>query len=100
MNAQRMPDDLDPAFAALADEARRLEPRVVRASTRTSEDFKTVMVIETAGLTTPEVGALSDALWAFRRRRDLTAEFLIVNGTGGAFVPRAPSRWLPWLKSR
>lgn len=44
-------DDLDPDFAALAAEARRLELRVVGVSTRTSEDFKTVLVIETAGLT-------------------------------------------------
>lgn len=90
-----MPDDLDPDFATLADEARRLEPRVRRVSTRTSEDFKTVLIIEMAGLTTPEVGALSDALKAFRRRRDLAAEFLIVNTTGGGFVPRVPSGWPP-----
>lgn len=90
-----MPDDLAPDFAALAAEARRLEPRVGRVSTRTSEDLKTVLVIETAGLTTPEVGALSDALEAFRRRRDLAAEFVIVNTTGGEFVPRVPSGWPP-----
>ena len=84
-------DDLDPDFAALAAEARRLEPRVGRVSTRTSEDCSTVMVIETAGLTTAEVGALSDALKALRRRQDLAAEFLIVNSTGGEFVPRVPS---------
>lgn len=47
-----MNDDLDPDFAALTAEARRLEPRVVRASTRTSEDFKAVLLIETADLTT------------------------------------------------
>ena len=90
MTDRRMPDDLDPDFATLAAEARRLEPRVVAVSTRTSEDFKTVLIIETAGLTTPEVGALSDALTAFRRHRDLTAEFVIVNTTGGRFVPRVP----------
>jgi uncharacterized membrane protein YgcG len=84
-------DDLDPNFAALAAEARRLEPRVGRVSTRTSADFSTVMVIETAGLTTTEVGALSDALKAFRRSRDLAAEFVVVNATGGEFVPRVPS---------
>lgn len=88
-------DDLDPDFAALAAEARRLEPRVGRTSTRTSVDFKTVLIIETEGLTTPEVGALSDALKAFRRRTDLAAEFLIVNTTGGDFVPRVPGGWPP-----
>lgn len=90
-----MPDDLDPDFAALAAEARRLEPRVVRISTRTSGDFTTVLVVETAGLTTSEVGALSDALKAFRRRQELVAEFVIVNSTGGGFVSRAPSGWPP-----
>ena len=90
-----MPDDLDPDFAALAVEARRLEPRVVRISTRTSGDFTTVLVVETAGLTTSEVGALSDALKAFRRRQDLVAEFVIVNSTGGGFVSRVPSGWPP-----
>jgi hypothetical protein len=88
-------DDLDPDFAALAAEARRLEPRVGRTSTQMGEDFKTVLVIETAELTTPEVGALSDALKAFRRRRDLAAEFVIVNTTGGEFVPRVPKGWPP-----
>lgn len=87
--------DLDPDFDALAAEARRLEPRVRRVSTRTSEDLKTVLVIETAGLTTTEVQALSDALKEFRRRRDLAAEFLIVNSTGGEFAPRVPSGWPP-----
>lgn len=52
MTDRRMPDDLHPDFAALAAEARRLEPRVGRTSTRTSEDFKTALLIETAGLTT------------------------------------------------
>jgi len=88
-------DDPDPDFAALAAEARRLEARVVRISTRTSEELTTVLVIETAGLTTAEVGAFSEALKAFRRRRDLAAEFLIVNTTGGEFVPRVPSGWPP-----
>jgi HAMP domain-containing protein len=83
------------AIAALVAEARRLEPRVGRTSTHTGEDFKTVLVIETAGLTTAEVGALSDAFKAFRRRSDLAAEFVIVNATGGEFVPRVPSRWPP-----
>jgi hypothetical protein len=90
-----MSNDLDPDFAALADEARRLESRAVRVTTRTSSDFKTVLMIETAGLTTPEVGALSDALKAFRHRHDLAAEFLIVNTQGGAFSPRVPSGWPP-----
>lgn len=92
-----MTDDLAPDFATLAAEAGRLEPRVVRISTRTSADYKTALIIETAGLTTPEVGALSDALKAFRRREDLTAEFLIVNSTGGDFVkpPDVPSGWPP-----
>ena len=90
-----MPDDLDPDLAALAAKARRLEPRVVRISTRTSGDFTTVLVVETAGLTTSEVGALSDALKAFRRRQDLVAEFVIVNSTGGGFVARVPSGWPP-----
>ena len=90
-----MPDDLDPDFAALAAEARRLEPRVVRISTRTSGDFTTVLVVETAGLTTSEVGALSDALKAFRRRQELVAEFVIVNSTGAGFVPWVPSGWPP-----
>lgn len=91
-----MTDDLAPDFAALAAEARRLEPRVVNVSTRT-KDYKTVLIIETAGLTTPEVGALSDALKAFRRREDLVAEFLIVNSTGGDFVkkPDVPKGWPP-----
>jgi hypothetical protein len=40
-------DDLDPDFAALAAEARRLEPRVTGVSTHTSEDFMTVLVIQT-----------------------------------------------------
>lgn len=40
-----MPDDLDPDFAALASEAPRLEPRVGRTSTRTSEDLKIVPAI-------------------------------------------------------
>jgi hypothetical protein len=88
-------EDLTLALAALAAEARRLEPRVVRASTRVSEDFKTVLLIETAGLTTPEASALSDALKEFRRRRDLAAAFLIVNSTGGDFVSRALSSWSP-----
>lgn len=88
-------DELDPDFAALATEARRLEPRIVAVSTRTSEDLKTVLIIETAGLTTTEVGALSDALKAFRRRGDLAADFLIVNSTGGEFVSRVPGGWPP-----
>lgn len=94
MDAALTVDDLDPDFAAIAAEARRLEARVVCVSTRT-KDYKTVLIIETAGLTTPEVGALSDALKAFRRRRDLAAEFLIVNTTGGEFVPRVPGGWPP-----
>lgn len=49
-------DDIAPDFATLAAEARRREPRVGRTSTRTPEDFNTVLIIETAGLTTPEVG--------------------------------------------
>jgi uncharacterized membrane protein YgcG len=84
------PDDLDPDFAALATEARRLEPRVVGVSTNTSEDYTTVLVIETKGLTRQEVEALSDRLKAFRRREDLAAAFMIVNTTGGGFVPRVP----------
>ena len=62
------------------------EPRVVSVSTRTSSDYKTILVIEAAGLTTPVVGALSDARKAFRRREDLAVEFLIVKGTGDDFV--------------
>ncbi len=61
-------DDLSRDLAALATEARRLELRVVNVSTRTSRDYKTVLIIETAELTTREAGALSDALKAFRRR--------------------------------
>ena len=44
------PEDLAPDFASLAAETRRLEPRVVRVPTRTSDDHKTVLIIETAGL--------------------------------------------------
>lgn len=44
-------DDLDPDFAALAAEARRLEPRVVHIAPRT-KDYKSVLLIETAGPTT------------------------------------------------
>lgn len=89
------PDDLPPDFAALAAEACRLERRVVRVSTRTSEDYKTVLVIETARLTTSEVEALSEALKAFRRRQDLVAEFIVVNLMGGGFESRVPSGWPP-----
>ena len=92
-----MNDDLAPDFAALATEARRLEPRVVDVSTRTSKDFTTVLIIETAELTTARVGAMSDALKAFRRREDLVASFLIVNSTGPAWVkrPDVPKGWPP-----
>lgn len=89
------PDDLDPDFAALAAAARRLEPRVVAVSTRTSEDYKTVLVIEAADLTGAEVETLSEALKTYRRRQDLVAEFLIVNTTGGGFGPRVPPGWPP-----
>lgn len=95
MNLRGPDDDLDPDFAALAAGARRLEPRVVRVATRTSGDFTTVLVIETAGLTTSEVEALSDALKAFRRRQDLVAEFLIVNTEGGGFESTVPKGWPP-----
>lgn len=88
-----MIDDLDHGLSALAAEARRLEIRIGRVSTRTSEDFKTVLIIETVGLLTPEVGALSDALNTFRRRRDLAAEFLIVNSTGPTWASSVPSGW-------
>lgn len=81
-----MADDLAPDFAALAAEARRLEPRVVRVSTSTSSDYKTALVIETAGLTTLEVLSLTEALKVFVRRKDLAAEFAIFNTTGGDFV--------------
>ncbi len=92
-----MTDDLAPDFAALADEARRFEPRVVNVSTRTSKDFSTVLIIETAGLTTPEVEALSDALKALRKREDLVASFLIVNSKGSTWVkpPDVPKGWPP-----
>ncbi len=90
-----MTDDLDPSFAALAAEARRLEPRVFRAATRTSRDYKTVLILETAGLTTSELGALSDALKSFRRREDLIAEFLIVNTTRHEAPPNVPNGWPP-----
>ncbi len=85
-----MPDNLAPDLAA---EALRLEPRVARVATRTSGDSTTIFVIETAGLTTREVGALSDALEVFRRRQDLVAEFVIVNMAGGGFESRVPSGW-------
>jgi hypothetical protein len=50
-------------------------------------------LIETAGLSTAKVEALSDALKALRRRRDRAAEFLIVNSTGGDWRPiHAPER--------
>jgi hypothetical protein len=88
-------NDHDPDLASLAAEARRLEPRVVRTSTRTSEDFKTVLLVETAGLTSAQVEALSDALKAFRRRCDLAAEFLILNSMGPTWVSRMPSGWPP-----
>jgi hypothetical protein len=89
-------DDIDPDFSALATEARRLEPRVISVSTRT-KDFKTVLIIETAGLTTQEVRALSESLKAFRRQEDLVAEFLIVNTTGAVFMkkPDLPKGWPP-----
>ena len=73
---------LAPDFVALAEEARRLQPRLVRISARV-KDGKTVLIIETAGLPTQEVGALSEALKAFRRERGLAAEFLIVNVRAG-----------------
>ena len=91
-----MTDDIAPDFAALAAEARRLEPRVARVSTRT-KDYKTVLIIETAGLTTAELGALSETLKAYRRRGDLAAEFLIFNSTAPTWVkkPDLPSGWPP-----
>jgi hypothetical protein len=73
-------------FAALADEARRLEPRVVRVSLRTKEG-KTVLIIETSELPTSDVVDLSKALKAFRRRWELAAEFLIVNVAVGGVTP-------------
>lgn len=88
-------DDLDPDFAALAAEARRLEPRVVRVTTHTGRDFKTVLVIEAGGLAVAEISALSDALNAFRRRSDLAAEFLVVSSSGGQFESRVPNGWPP-----
>lgn len=51
-------DDLAPDFTALAAEARRLEPRVVRARAHTSPDYQTTLVIETEGLTTPGLTTL------------------------------------------
>ena len=39
-------DDLDPDFRSIADEARRVEPRVVRISVQTTEDLKTHLLIE------------------------------------------------------
>lgn len=55
-------DDLVGDFAALAAEARRLEPRVVRVSVFTSPDYQTTLAIETEGLTTAEVDALTVTL--------------------------------------
>ena len=49
--------------------------------------------IEVIGLAYEEIEA--DELKAFRRQRDLAAEFLIMNATGGEFVPRVPSGWPP-----
>ncbi len=54
-----------------------------------------VLVIKTAGLTSAEVEALSEALKVFRRRQDLVAEFVILNLTGGDFVSRVPNGWPP-----
>ena len=64
---------------------------------RQSRPYLTVLIIETVGLTTPEVGTLSDALKAFRRREDLAAEFLVVNTTAPTWVkkPDLPSGWPP-----
>ncbi len=86
MRATVTTDDLSRDTAVLAAEVRRRESRVVGVSTRTSSDDKTVLIIETAGMTTSEVGALSDTRKALRRRRDLAAEFRIVNSTGGVFA--------------
>jgi hypothetical protein len=60
-----------------------------------SKDHRTLLVLETRGLTTQQLAALSDALKAFRRQGDLAAEFIIVDTTGGEFVPRWPRGW-PW----
>lgn len=57
-------DDLAPDFSTLAAEARRLEPRVVRVSTRASSDYTSVLIFETAWLTTQEARKLPVALKA------------------------------------
>lgn len=90
-------DDLAPDFAALAAEARRLEPRVVRAWTHTDPDYQTTLAIETEGLTRTEVDALTEALRVFVRRKDLAVGFGSVNTAGGEFmtIPAVPKGWPP-----
>lgn len=52
-----------------AAEARRLESRVVRVSVLTSPDYQTTLAIETEGLMTLEIDALTDPAGVRRRLR-------------------------------
>ncbi len=85
-----------PDFFALADESRRIESRVVGVSTR-ANDHRMVLFIELADATRAQPAALGDALRAFRGKNDLSAEFILVNTSGGGFVvkPNMPSGWPP-----
>lgn len=90
-----MSEPLDPAFRALADEARRIEPRVQSISFRPG-GARPFMLVELDGVTREAASRLHDVLSTSRDLGHVDCDIVVVNTPPPPEGPSvAPKGWPP-----